>query len=288
MGASNSDVPPFHRADDRARRAQTAHERQAAARARQSAAATWGPEQYGPRLVTSFADLAGALFTGADPAALLSQALDNVVGVIPDCHGASLTTWRNATLFDTLATSTAAATLDNLQFVSGEGPAWQAMQEGRQVHVPDLQRVTESPATAAAAGSFGVCQVLACGLVVQGGRLGPALGSLTFYSSNAEPFDHEVRDFIAILAANFAAAVAAIQRDRDLERREASLHRALNTRDVIGQAKGILMERQGLTASEAFDVLRRASQRLNLRLTELAEHLARTGRLPTRTLPPTS
>jgi len=49
----------------------------------------------------------------------------------------------------------------------------------------------------------------------------------------------------------------------------------LSTRDVIGQAKGILMERQRLSAGDAFDLLRRASQRLNRKLADIAEHLAR-------------
>jgi AmiR/NasT family two-component response regulator len=51
-------------------------------------------------------------------------------------------------------------------------------------------------------------------------------------------------------------------------------------RDVIGQAKGILMERRRLSAGEAFDVLRRSSQQLNLKLAEVAQHLAETGELP--------
>jgi AmiR/NasT family two-component response regulator len=69
------------------------------------------------------------------------------------------------------------------------------------------------------------------------------------------------------------------QRRDDIDRREAALHRALSTRDVIGQAKGILMERQRLSAGEAFDVLRRASQRLNIKVADLASHLAETGEL---------
>ena len=48
---------------------------------------------------------------------------------------------------------------------------------------------------------------------------------------------------------------------------------ALQSRDVIGQAKGILMERRGLDAGQAFDVLRSASQDLNVKLTEIAATL---------------
>ena len=54
----------------------------------------------------------------------------------------------------------------------------------------------------------------------------------------------------------------------------AQLRQALDTRDVIGQAKGILMERRGITADEAFDVLRTTSQSLNIKLTDLAATLA--------------
>ena len=51
---------------------------------------------------------------------------------------------------------------------------------------------------------------------------------------------------------------------------ENQLRQAIASRDVIGQAKGILMARRGLTAEEAFDVLRRTSQDLNVKLVELA------------------
>jgi AmiR/NasT family two-component response regulator len=71
----------------------------------------------------------------------------------------------------------------------------------------------------------------------------------------------------------------AYRRD-EVDRREAALHRGLSTRDVIGQAKGILMERQRLSAGEAFDLLRRASQRLNRKLADVAQRLAETGELP--------
>jgi len=55
------------------------------------------------------------------------------------------------------------------------------------------------------------------------------------------------------------------------------LERALVSRDVIGQAKGILMERYRITADEAFEKLRTASQRQNRKLAVLAEELATTG-----------
>ena len=59
------------------------------------------------------------------------------------------------------------------------------------------------------------------------------------------------------------------------------LGRALASRDLIGQAKGVLMERYEITADQAFALLARASQDTNRKLTEVAEHLTHTGVLST-------
>ena len=55
---------------------------------------------------------------------------------------------------------------------------------------------------------------------------------------------------------------------------------ALANRDVIGQAKGILMERYHMTADTAFSRLTQASQHQNRKLTDLAAHFVETGELP--------
>ncbi|MCU1448730.1 MAG: response regulator with putative antiterminator output domain [Acidimicrobiales bacterium] len=68
-----------------------------------------------------------------------------------------------------------------------------------------------------------------------------------------------------------------------LTREVAQLERALASRDMIGQAKGILMERYRITADEAFERLRVASQGLNRKLAALAEQLAATGQWPPET-----
>jgi AmiR/NasT family two-component response regulator len=65
-----------------------------------------------------------------------------------------------------------------------------------------------------------------------------------------------------------------------LREENANLLKAVESRDLIGQAKGILMERQKLSASEAFDALRVASQHSNQKLVEIARLLAETGEWP--------
>ena len=58
------------------------------------------------------------------------------------------------------------------------------------------------------------------------------------------------------------------------------LEEALLSRDVIGQAKGILMERLHLTSDQAFEELRSASQHQNRKLRDIAAFLADTGQWP--------
>ena len=55
------------------------------------------------------------------------------------------------------------------------------------------------------------------------------------------------------------------------ELQAAQLREALDSRDAIGQAKGILMARRGISAEEAFEVLRRTSQDVNVKLRDLAD-----------------
>ncbi|MHA7263788.1 ANTAR domain-containing protein [Arthrobacter sp. TMN-37] len=60
------------------------------------------------------------------------------------------------------------------------------------------------------------------------------------------------------------------------------LNEAVDSRDVIGQAKGILMERHKITGQQAFMVLSFASQRTNSKLLEVANNLVNSGELPAR------
>jgi AmiR/NasT family two-component response regulator len=75
-------------------------------------------------------------------------------------------------------------------------------------------------------------------------------------------------------------ALSAAYSHEDEERRAAGLAAALRTREIIGEALGILMERERINANQAFDVLRRASQHLNIKLRDIAQDLVDTGEDP--------
>ena len=80
------------------------------------------------------------------------------------------------------------------------------------------------------------------------------MGALNLFSKEAAAFDAEDRAVGSIFAAHAAVALSAANQQDQLEH-------GMESRDVIGQAKGILMARQHITADEAFDMLRRGSQR---------------------------
>ena len=67
----------------------------------------------------------------------------------------------------------------------------------------------------------------------------------------------------------------------ELERQLATLRRALDSRDTIGMAKGILMAREFCTPDEAFDMLKRASQRTNRKLADVAAEMVLANHRPT-------
>jgi AmiR/NasT family two-component response regulator len=77
-----------------------------------------------------------------------------------------------------------------------------------------------------------------------------------------------------LLASHAALAMAAV-------RTQGALLIALDTREMIGQAKGILMERYKITGVQAFGLLVASSQAMNRKLRDIAGHLVATGELLT-------
>ena len=134
------------------------------------------------------------------------------------------------------------------------------------VRVDDLSQVENWPAYGALAVSLGVQSMLCAPMRVDERRL----GSISLYSQARAAFDPLAERLASLLGLHAAVALS------DARRRE-NLTAALHNRDVIGQAKGILMERYRITADAAFDLLSQASQRANRKLAVIAEQVANTG-----------
>ncbi|GAA1298545.1 GAF and ANTAR domain-containing protein [Saccharothrix xinjiangensis] len=159
--------------------------------------------------------------------------------------------------------------VDQVQFETGQGPCLTALYLDRTISVPDLAADTRWPRFTSRARSLDVGSMLSFQLFVEGDDL----GALNLYAPEPRSFDEDSLHVGLLFASHSAVALAeAQQRDR--------LTQAAHTRDLIGQAKGILMERYTINADQAFSVLVRVSQQNNRKLRDLAEELATTGKLP--------
>ena len=123
------------------------------------------------------------------------------------------------------------------------------------------------------AAALGVLSSLSMPLPFQGATI----GGLNNYAGRPAAFGHddvviaeEVAAFVAIAVANAESSARATD---DV----ANMRRAMVSRSVIEQAKGILMERYKITSDQAFTLLTRSSQRSNVKLREVAEQLTSTG-----------
>lgn len=158
--------------------------------------------------------------------------------------------------------------LDVLQQKLGGGPCVDTAQDQSVTCITDTQQDDRWPDFSAQAAHLGIFSLLCVPLWVDN----RCLGTLSLYADHADAFDdHDER--VATLFATLAAlALAGAQRTDQLST-------ALVNRDVIGQAKGILMERQRITADMAFARLAQISQAENIKLAEVARHLVETGEL---------
>lgn len=158
--------------------------------------------------------------------------------------------------------------VDAIQTETGEGPCLDAAYEHQTVRVPDLRHEQRWPRFARRAYESGAGSMLSFQLYVQG----DTMGALNLYNRAPDGFDEESEQIGLLFASHAAVAFADAQK---LDR----LDRAIASRDLIGQAKGMLMERYRIDGDGAFRVLARASQSSNRPLREVAQELVSTGRL---------
>jgi GAF domain-containing protein len=160
--------------------------------------------------------------------------------------------------------------VDELQYRAGDGPCLTSLREHITVRSTDLETETRWPGFAREASGEGVRSMLSFQLFVESDNL----GALNLYATVPDAFTDDDESVGLLLAAHAAIAMKA-------SRNNINLRAALVNRDVIGQAKGILMERLKIDQVEAFRLLSQASKRSNRKLIVIAEELTLTGDLRT-------
>jgi transcriptional regulator with GAF, ATPase, and Fis domain len=156
--------------------------------------------------------------------------------------------------------------LDVIEQRHQAGPCLQAVRHHHTVRVDDLDTDTRWPNYQRdALAQTPIHSVLSYRLAANH----RTLGALNFYAERPNAFDNESETLGFVYATHAALAWNALR--RDIQFRD-----ALASRDIIGQAKGMLMERHQINAEAAFDLLRQLSQESNTPVAELSRRIAAT------------
>jgi ANTAR domain/GAF domain len=203
----------------------------------------------------------------ADAPSLVSQIVGEAVRIVPAAREAGLiVTDPDHNLNTVFASGPSPRELDDLQIRLGTGPCLTAARKQIVVRMHDIAADTRWPEFCRVAQQCAVGSMLCVPLFVDD----QMLGTLSFYGAKPDAFRNAAEPAARVLATLAAVALA------DSFHR-ARIERALGNRDLIGQAKGIIMCRYGVSADEAFEVLRRRSQHTNCKLIAVAAQVVETG-----------
>ncbi|MBV9513393.1 MAG: GAF and ANTAR domain-containing protein [Mycobacteriaceae bacterium] len=183
---------------------------------------------------------------------------------IPGAEYAGITILDNVGQIRTLAATHRYATeLDDVQRETREGPCLSAAWTHHTICIDDLGSEARWPRYRdAALQRTPVRSILSFRLTAEN----ETLAALNLYAQAPGAFDEESVELGLIFATHTALAW-------NLMNRERQFRSALSSRDVIGQAKGILMERFSIDAVAAFELLRQLSQESNTKLADVAANL---------------
>lgn len=212
------------------------------------------------QLAETLAEVARALSDERDVDATLDRIAELAAKTVEGCDAAGISIVEGKRITSRSTTSDLPRTVDEIQSETQEGPCIDAIKEHDVFVTGALSEDSRWPNFAPRAReATGIESIASVRLFASE----DTLGALNLYSRQREAFDEQALAVASLFAAHAAVALSSARREEDLERKAAS-------RDVIGMAKGIIMGQQNVSDEEAFDLLCRASQRMNVKLRELA------------------
>ena len=237
-------------------------------------------DEAGPDVAWHLAETARLLLISGTTPAAVGRIASLAVGTLDSCEHAALC--GNPPGSNVSSTSALMIQVDELQSQLGEGPCPDTFAGIDSVYIPDLLDDQRYPQFSPAAAGLGIRSALAYRLSAGG----QTVGALQFYASLPVAFNPTERAQ-GLIFATYAGLALSLASSHDAEQaRIANLQTALASREVIGQAQGILMERERITAEQAFQLLRRSSQDTNSKLRVVAQELVETGTIPLVPPPP--
>lgn len=223
-------------------------------------------ERTGDEALEVIGAMARGLCQTAGVQATMQGVVDGAEQILVNCHSASLMRVHRRRIHTTAASSPLARAGDQAQYATGQGPCLDALAKHEIVVLNDPEHDGCWPAYQQQALLLGIHSQVAFRLFM----VEETMGALNLYSRDVDAFDDRSMLIGYAFATHAAIAIRAALT-------ESGLRTAIASRDVIGQAKGLLMAHFQLPESMALEVLRECSQHSNRRLRELAEEIASTG-----------
>jgi len=219
-----------------------------------------GPEV---ELAETFAEVARVLLDERYVDTTLNRICTLAVDTVEGCEAAGISIAEGKRVTNRSTTNDLPRIVDTIQSETQQGPCVDAIREHEVFMTGSLSREGRWPEFSTRAHEeTGVESILSLRLFASE----DTMGALNLYSARPDAFDEQDIAVGSVFAAHAAVALSTARAERDLERMAES-------RNVIGMAKGIIIARNNVSEQEAFDILRRASQRMNIKLRELAARL---------------
>jgi GAF domain-containing protein len=198
----------------------------------------------------------------------LQTVVDLSVATLPGCDAAGVTLRIKGKDRTAAASDSYTLSIDNLQYEAGEGPCVESLERGERVRIEDISQETRWSEFTRRAAEHSLRSSLSHPLHQNG-----SVGALNLYAKTVHAFDDRAAAVAEIFAKQASIALHNARTYMAGRVLAEQLVEALQSRDVIGQAKGILMERRGITGDEAFEILSTASQKHNLKVRDVAQRL---------------
>ncbi|MEU6058767.1 GAF and ANTAR domain-containing protein [Streptomyces sp. NPDC047097] len=217
------------------------------------------------------ATLARDLLAQPSVDATLKRITESAVELMDGCDAAGILLVRRRTVRTFAPTDDLVTRADELQEHLGEGPCLDVIRHDaeRVFRVHDLTAHPDRwPRFVPEAAGLGIGSMMGFLLYTEDEEL----GALNLYSRRPSAFTEAGETTGWLLASHAAVALSSA-------RTHAQLEEAMATRDVIGEAIGILRERHHLDPDQAFTALRRYSQERNIKLRDVARQVCASGRI---------
>jgi hypothetical protein len=223
-------------------------------------------------------ELTESLQAGEHRDETLARMATRAVTVLPGADAASVTLFDGGVPHTVAATEESVLVLDKAQYSLDDGPCLEATRTEAVVRTDTALARRRWPAFGETAAGAGVETMLSCPLFVgaddavtgEAARHHALSGALNVWSRKPDAFDPLDAALIALFTSAMSGIILTAARWSHAQRQARQLLTALETRDTIATAKGIVMARRGLTADEAFAWLTELSQRTNRKVRDIA------------------